>query len=70
MAPSSNRRWVVDCLNCRATFVHSEIRPDKSLIDYLYPMKPPIPDEGQEMECPSCQTKAIYMRHALRYEGG
>jgi hypothetical protein len=45
-------------------------RTGQKLIDYLHPTKPEFPAEGTELECPSCRTKAVYMRHELRYERG
>jgi hypothetical protein len=67
--PRANRnpRWVIDCRNCLASFAHSEIGEARTLNDYLSPTKPEFPLAGQEMECPSCKTKATYMRHELRY---
>ena len=62
-----NPRWVVDCRSCIATFTHSEIGDGRTLSDYLFPTKPEFPSAGQELECPSCKTKATYMRHELRY---
>jgi hypothetical protein len=68
MERNTNPRWVIDCRNCRATFIHSEIGVDRKLNDYLYPTKPEFPAEGTELECPSCRTKAIYERTDLRYK--
>ena len=67
MAGQPNPRWVVDCQNCLASFTHSEVGKERKLIDYLLPTAPEIPLAGQEMECPSCKTKALYTRRDLRY---
>ncbi len=64
---NSNPRWVVDCRNCLASFTHSEIGRDRKLVDYLIPTAPALPQGGQEMECPSCKTKALYTSRDLRY---
>jgi DNA-directed RNA polymerase subunit RPC12/RpoP len=37
------------------------------MIDYLFPTAPEFPQAGEEIECPSCKTKAIYERQDLRY---
>jgi hypothetical protein len=70
MERNPNPKWVIDCRNCRVTFIHSEIGTDRKLIDYLRPTAPEFPPEGKEMECPSCRTKAIYTSSDLRYERG
>jgi hypothetical protein len=62
-----NPRWVVDCRNCLASFTHSEVGRDRRLIDYLVPTAPQLPADGQEMECPSCKSKAVYTGQDLRY---
>jgi hypothetical protein len=67
MGRQPNSRWVVDCRNCFASFTHSEVGKERKLIDYLFPAAPEIPLVGQEMECPSCKTKALYTRRDLRY---
>jgi hypothetical protein len=70
MDGKSNPRWVIDCRNCRETFVHSEIGSDRRLVDYLYPTKPEFPTEGAELERPCCQNRGVYKRTDLRYESG
>jgi hypothetical protein len=70
MDRTPNPRWVIDCRNCRVTFIHSEIGKDRTLIDYLHPTAPAFPENGKEMECPSCKTKAVYTSKDLRYERG
>jgi hypothetical protein len=67
MNSTANPRWVIDCRKCLVSFTHSEIGEARTLKDYLYPTKPEFPSGGQELECPSCKTKAIYMRHEVRY---
>lgn len=58
---------MVDCRNCLASFTHSEVGRDRKLVDYLVPTAPELPQGGQEMECPSCKTKALYTSQDLRY---
>ena len=67
MAPNPRPRRVIDCRNCLASFTHSEVGKDRKLIDYLLPTAPEFPPAGEELECPSCKTKAIYTRRDLRY---
>lgn len=67
MNQNSRPRWVVDCRNCLEPFTHSEIGEDRKLIDYLMPTTPEFSENGEELECPSCKTKAIYTRRDLRY---
>jgi len=58
---------VVDCRNCLAIFTHSEVGAERKLIDYLIPTAPKLPQDGQEMEYPSCKTRALYTRRDLQY---
>ena len=62
-----NPRWVVDCRNCLASFTHSEVGRDRALIDYLIPTAPALPQDGQEMVCPACKTRALYTSQDFRY---
>lgn len=62
-----NPRWVVDCRKCLASFTHSEVGPDRALIDYLIPTAPALPRDGQEMVCPACKASALYTSQDLRY---
>jgi hypothetical protein len=41
-----------------------------SVADFLHPTAPAFPENGKEMECLSCKTKAVYMCKDLRYERG
>jgi hypothetical protein len=68
MDPKFNPRWIVDCRNCLASFTHSQVGRDRKLIDYLIPTAPELPASGQEMECPACKTKSIYMHQDLRFQ--
>ena len=67
MTRNPNLRWIVNCRNCLASFTHSEIGKDRKLNDYLFPTAPEFSSAGEEMECPSCKTKAIYTREDLQY---
>lgn len=67
MTRNPNPRWIVNCRNCLASFTHSEVGKDRKLNDYLFPTAPEFSSAGEEMECPSCKTKAIYAREDLQY---
>lgn len=58
--------WVVSCKNCREVIVHSAIAD--TLSEYYLPLRPEIPPEGHERECPGCKVKSIYQRIDLRYQ--
>jgi DNA-directed RNA polymerase subunit RPC12/RpoP len=58
--------WIISCINCRVAFEHAKIN-DYSLQDYLLPMRPTIPPEGVEVECPHCGHKAMYKTTDLFY---
>ena len=60
-------RWVVCCRSCSKTIVQSYVGHDRNLEDYLHPTEPVVPDEGVELECPKCKTKAVYHSTDLRY---
>lgn len=62
-----NPRWVVDCRNFLLSFTHSEVGRERKLIDHLIPTSPELPSGGQEMECPSCKSKATYTGQDLRF---
>jgi hypothetical protein len=64
---AGNPRWVAQCRSCLASFTQSEVGKERKLIDYLFPTAPEIPLAGQEIECPSCKTKALYTRRDLSY---
>ena len=59
--------WVLQCQHCSRVFTQSQIR-EKKLIDYFVPLKPELPPEGLELECPHCKAKSIYLPNDLRYE--
>ena len=59
--------WNLTCQNCSKSFTHSKIEGDK-LSDYYLPQKPEFPAEGQELECPTCNTKAQSQQSDLRYD--
>jgi hypothetical protein len=58
--------WVLQCLNCKSHFQHSEIE-DSGLLNYFFTPKPPFPPEGSEFECPNCGHKGTYQRTDLVY---
>jgi hypothetical protein len=58
--------WNLTCQSCSKTFAHSKVE-DSTLNDYFLPKKPEFPTNGQELECPACNTKAQYQRYDLRY---
>jgi len=60
-------RWVVSCRGCFKTFVQSYVGHARNINDYLHPTEPVVPDEGVELECPKCKTKAVYHSTDLRY---
>jgi hypothetical protein len=60
-------RWVVSCRGCFKTFVQSYVGHARHIEDYLRPTEPEVPNEGIELECPKCKTKAVYYRTDLRY---
>jgi hypothetical protein len=59
--------WNLTCQNCSKTFTHSKVE-DGSLKNYFFPKKPEFPADGQELECPACNTKAQYQQSDLRYD--
>lgn len=59
--------WTINCRNCKKAFHHSEIQT-RNTMDYLLPMKPEFPADGQELECPHCKSKATYLQTDLWYE--
>ena len=65
--PNFSPRWVVNCRNCLASFTHSQVGKARLLADYLSPTAPELPPGGQEMECPSCKTSAIYTQKDLNF---
>jgi hypothetical protein len=58
--------WNLTCQNCSKTFMHSKVE-DASLNNYFFPKKPEFPADGQELECPTCNTKTQYQQSDLRY---
>jgi hypothetical protein len=59
--------WNLTCQNCSKSFTHSKLE-EANLLNYNLPRKPEFPAEGQELECPSCKTKARYQQSDLRYD--
>jgi DNA-directed RNA polymerase subunit RPC12/RpoP len=59
-------KWNLKCPYCKNDFTHSLIN-DYSLSEFLMPMKPALPDDGTEIECPNCGHKATYRMHQLIY---
>ena len=59
--------WNLTCQNCSESFTHSKIEGG-NLANYFVPQKPEFPEEGQELQCPNCNTKAQYQRTDLRYD--
>lgn len=58
--------WVFVCKNCSSAFTHSEV--GETLSDYFLPVRPEVPPEGVERQCPSCKFKSTYTRADLRYQ--
>jgi DNA-directed RNA polymerase subunit RPC12/RpoP len=58
--------WGLKCKRCGVIFTHSRI--GETLTDYFVPLKPELPTEGLELECPHCKTKSIYLRNDLTYK--
>ena len=56
--------WVLACVMCNVKFVHTEIG-DERLIDFLDPIKPNMPTEGVELDCPNCGRRGLYHRTDL-----
>ena len=61
-------KWIIECRNCAARFIHSEVGKDRRVIAYLYPTEPKFSLHGEELECPSCKSKATYILQDLRYQ--
>jgi DNA-directed RNA polymerase subunit RPC12/RpoP len=51
--------WVLRCRNCNAELERSPIKA-LSLLDYLQPLKPELPIERSQFECPNCGHREIY----------
>jgi hypothetical protein len=58
--------WTLVCKNCHKAFAYSKI--GNTLGDFFLPLRPEIPPEGVERECPNCKVHAIYQRNELRYQ--
>jgi len=62
-------RWAISCHNCKKPFTHPNITEPHDIADYLDSRaKPEFPDEGTELECPYCKSKATYHQTELWYE--
>jgi hypothetical protein len=59
--------WKLTCQNCSESFTHSKVAVG-NLANYFVPLKPEFRPEGQELQCPHCNTKAQYQRTDLRYD--
>ena len=59
-------RWVLRCPSCQQEFTHTQIHRDK-LEDYYLEPKPDFPQEGQPVQCPNCNSSAVFRRHQLTY---
>jgi hypothetical protein len=60
-------KWIVECRNCSATIIHSEVGANRVAEDYLRPTVRKFSVLGEELECPKCKTKAKYIREDLKY---
>jgi len=60
--------WDFACKKCDKAFTFSPIR--ESLTDYFMPLKPEMPPQGVERECPHCKTISSYQRPDLIYQSG
>ncbi|MGA2810120.1 MAG: hypothetical protein ABSG16_01880 [Candidatus Acidiferrum sp.] len=58
--------WVLECLNCNQKFEYSKISAS-GLINYFQPLKPEMPPDGVQMQCPNCGQNGQYFRHQLTY---
>jgi hypothetical protein len=58
--------WEHACPNRNESFTHS-LMPE-TLENYFWPIKPDLPNEGIEFECPNCGHKSRYKRTDLRFK--
>src|SRR5216684_6723760 len=40
-------KWIIECRNCAARFIHSEVGKDRRVIAYLYPTEPKFSLHGE-----------------------
>jgi ribosomal protein S27AE len=59
--------WALFCPNCRHEITHVKVE-DRSLLDYVMPMKPKLPDDGLRLKCPDCGKGSKFFRHQLTYK--
>jgi C4-type Zn-finger protein len=60
-------RWVFSCPICKNEFTYSEIPRKIRLADYYLPVKPELPTQGVQLDCPSCKRPTTFFRHQLMY---
>jgi endogenous inhibitor of DNA gyrase (YacG/DUF329 family) len=58
--------WEHACPICKTKFTYSLI-PD-TLESYFFPIKPHLPDEGIEFECPNCGHSSKYQQADLTFK--
>lgn len=68
MKKAPTPQWIIECRHCAVRFVHSEVGKDRSIFDYLRPTEPTFSSHGEELECPNCGTRAVYIVQDLRYQ--
>ena len=59
-------RWVLRCLNCSKTFVHSEIKD--TLANFFSPATPTFPEGGQTLTCTHCGRESVFRQTDLTYQ--
>lgn len=55
--------WELQCPNCQKKFIYLRIEDD--LESFYIPKRPMFPDNGLNVECPSCGSKTAYTRYSL-----
>jgi hypothetical protein len=61
-------QWVLTCNHCQKLFAHSAIPDARNLLEYFYPPKPAMPEQGQPLRCPHCHETGQYFQSDLRYQ--
>src|SRR3981081_109933 len=70
VAPESNPmpQWTLNCKNCKKIFSHSKIEsPQTVRCDTRWPYRPETPEGGLTIDCPHCQTSALYQRFQFTF---
>jgi DNA-directed RNA polymerase subunit RPC12/RpoP len=62
--------WSLRCKNCAKLFPHTPIASQSDRLEFIWPVKPNFPEGGQTVECPHCQSSALYQRHQLIVQAG